>query len=103
MESGNSVGSYQFSISALEPFLQAGSLKAIVELETPDGSRSPLELQNTPERIRGSLDTGKPGIYKLHIRVSGINHDGGVVEVDLGSWPVEGVASPAPGQTQKLD
>ena len=103
VESGNSVGSYQFSISALEPFLQAGSLKAIVELETPDGSRSPLELQNTPERIRGSLDTGKPGIYKLHIRVSGINHDGGVVEVDLGSWPVEGVASPAPGQTQKLD
>lgn len=103
IEAGNSAGSYQLSISALEAFVQADSLEAVVEVEAPDGRRSPLELSNTPERIRASLDTGKAGIYKLHIRVSGINHDAGVVEVDLGSWPVEGVAIAVPAVTSQLD
>ena len=84
-------GNYEFSIRAREEYIVPGSLKAKVDIETPDGRRYPLNLNFQDVSWVAPVETGLDGIYKAHVEIEAVDQTGVSTRFDLGAFSMVGV------------
>jgi len=101
LEPGFKAGVYQLSLKAREEFLKPESLVAKVEIEAPDGSRTDLPMKLSLDWYHARIETSQAGLYQAHIKLSAVSNTQQNVDIDLGSFPMDGVyrAVPEPVST----
>ena len=102
LEPGFKAGVYQLSLRAREEFLKPESLVAKVAIEAPDGSRTDLPLKFTLDWFHARIETSQAGLYQAHIKLSAVSNTQQRVEIDLGSFPMDGVYRPLPEPVSML-
>ena len=91
IEPSGDPGSYLLSISAREEYLDVGSMKPTIKLESPDKSSQDLELTNSKGIWQVEVNTNQDGIYRAWIKLKAKNQAGESVSHDLGAFSLIGV------------
>ncbi|MDH3219703.1 MAG: VWA domain-containing protein [Gammaproteobacteria bacterium] len=93
-------GVYELRLRARAEYLKPHGLVAEVEIEAPDGLRESLRLEPSLDWLRARVETSQDGIYRAHVRVSAQNHAREIHDIDLGSFPMQGVRREIPAAQQ---
>jgi hypothetical protein len=102
LEPGFKAGVYQLSLKAREEFLKPESLVTKVEIEAPDGSRTDLPMKFSLDWFHARIETSQAGLYRAHIKLSAVSNTQENVDIDLGSFPMDGVFRAVPEPVSML-
>ncbi len=84
-------GFYNFSVESREEYLVPESLQPSVFLESPDGKREALALENRENRWIGQVETVLDGLYNAQLSIEAKGQAGEAVKLDLGKFSMLGV------------
>ncbi len=94
-------GKYNFVVEAREEYLKPDSLLPTVFLESPDGNREALQLENKNNLWTGLVNTKLDGIHQAQLSIKAKDQNAQIIELDLGKYPMVGVfRQPLPGQQE---
>ncbi len=84
-------GNYSFTVEAREEYLKMESLQPTVFLESPDGQREALQLENKDNIWNGLVNTKLDGIYQAQLSIKAKDQNDQVIDLDLGKFSMVGV------------